>query len=88
MKYIGFLDNLFKDMGDEIEWLYSIDLCQDIFDLKFKEEKYEIEKLFCEGYINFCCLLMDEMNISKYDLSIVVIFDFFQICEEIFKFIL
>jgi len=74
MKYIGFLDNLLKDMGDETE-PQNKDSRHDASDPKFKEEKHEIEKLPCEGHTNYCRASMDEMDTNKHDSSTVSIFD-------------
>lgn len=74
MKYIGFLDNLLKDMGDESE-PQNTDSRQDVSDPKLKEERHEIEKLSCEGNTNFCRSSMDEMDTNKHDSSAVSIFD-------------
>lgn len=74
MKYIGFLDNLLKDMGDETE-PQNKDSRHDASDPKFKEEKREIEKLPCEGHTNYCRSSMDEMDTNKHDSTTVSIFD-------------
>lgn len=66
MKYIGFLDNLLKDMGDKTE-PQSQDSGEDVSDPKLKEERHEIEKLPCEGHTNFSLSSMDEIHTNKPD---------------------
>lgn len=74
MKYIGFLDNLVKDMGRETE-PQSEDSRHDASDPKLKEERHDIVKLPCEGHTNFCRPSVDEVDTTKHNSSAVSIFD-------------
>lgn len=65
MKYIGFLDNLVKDMGDKSSEPQSQESCEDISDQKLKEERHDIEKLACEGHTNFSLASMDGIPANK-----------------------
>lgn len=74
MKYIGFLDDLLKDMNED-ESEQSQDSRNDISDPKLKEERHDIEQLSCEGQTNFSLPLMEELDANKIDCSAESLFD-------------
>lgn len=73
MKYIRFLDDLLKDMGENSE--KNQDSREDVSDRKFKEERRDNEQLPCEGQTNCSLSLMDGMDASTIDSSAASIFD-------------
>ena len=74
MKYIRFLDDLVKDMGNEND-KEKQDSCGDIAEVSLKEERQENEQLSCEGQTNFSLSLMEDAATKTLGASSASIFD-------------
>lgn len=73
MKYIRFLDDLLKDMGDNSK--QNQDSREDVTDRKLKEERRENVQLHCKRQTNSSLSLMEGMETNVIDSSVPSIFD-------------
>lgn len=73
MKYIRFLDDLLKDMGDNSK--QNQDSREDVSDTKLKEERREKGQLHCKRQTNCSLSLMEGMETNVIDSNAPSIFD-------------